>query len=174
MRRFLPVSVVAMTVFSAVILTRTWIDYARLWTWLYVALGVRHEKSELVQNYTEAVLKQLGSSLLVAYADLPASSAIGVDRVNLRDKILFHEKVMRFCPTPGVVYRQVLLLALDNREQDAVALLEHAMRVYPNQIGNFLKAASEIREADLGVVPKVVELARATAKANHTANPLQH
>jgi hypothetical protein len=156
---------IAMLVFSAVTLARTWQDYSKLWTWLYVSLGVRQEQAEFLHPYTEQVLDQLGRSLLVAYMDLPVSGAIGIDRNNLREKIIFHERVMRFSPTPYIVYRHVLLLALDEREAEALNLLERAMRLYPSQIDGLLRAAADLRERDMGAVPAVVSAAQARLQA---------
>jgi O-antigen ligase len=171
LQRLLPLSMIALLVFSAVILVRTWQDYSKLWVWLYASLGVRQEQAESLRPYTEQVLAQLGRSLLVAYMDLPVSSVVGIDRNNLKEKIIFHERVMRFSPTPYVVYRQVLLLALDGREADALNLLERAMRLYPNQIDRLLQAAADLRERDTGAVQAVVAAARARLEAQR-AHPM--
>ncbi len=133
---------------------------------------MRQEQAESLRPYTEQVLAQLGRSLLVAYMDLPVSSVVGIDRNNLKEKIIFHERVMRFSPTPYVVYRQVLLLALDGREADALNLLERAMRLYPNQIDRLLQAAADLRERDTGAVQAVVAAARARLEAQG-AHPMR-
>jgi hypothetical protein len=161
LQKLLPLSTVAVLAFSLLTLVKTWQDYSKLWVWLYVSLGVRQGQAESLRPYTEMVLDQLSRSLLVAYMDLPVSSVIGIDRNNLKDKIIFHERVMRFSPTPYIVYRYVLLLALDRREAEALDLLGRAMRLYPNQIGSLLKAAADLRERDMGAVPAVVAAAQA-------------
>jgi hypothetical protein len=165
LQRLLPFSMIALLVFSAVTLVRTWQDYSKLWVWLYVSLGVREDRSESLRPYTEVVLDQLGRSLLIAYMDPLLSAVIGLDRNNLKEKIMFHERVMRFNPTPYIVYRHVLLLALDGREADALNLLEHAMRVYPDQIDRLLQAAASLQEQDTGAVPAVVAAAQAGLEA---------
>jgi hypothetical protein len=170
MRRLLPFAMMAVFTFSAVILARTWQDYSKLWVWLYVSLGIRMEQQgELLRPYTEQVLDQLGRSLLVAYMDLPVSSAIEVDRNRLREKIVFQDRVMRFSPTPHVVYRHVLLLALDEREAEALALLEHAMRVYPNQIEYFVQTTASLQEPDRARVATVASAARAELERRRAA-----
>jgi tetratricopeptide (TPR) repeat protein len=165
LQKLLPLSAVAILSFSLLTLVRIWQDYSKLWTWLYVSLGVRQEQAESLHPYTEQVLAQLGRSLLVAYMDFPVSGAIGIDHNNLKEKIIFHERVMRFSPAPYVVYRQVLLLALDGREAEALNLLERAMRLYPDQIGWMLKTAADLLERDTGAVPAVVAAAQARLEA---------
>lgn len=164
LQRLLPFSMIALLVFSAVTLVRTWQDYSKLWVWLYVSLGVRQDQSESLRPRSEVIVDQLGRSLLVPYMDLPLSSVIGMDHNNLKEKIIFHERVMRFTPTPYVVYRHVLLLALDGREADAMKLLDHAMRLYPSQIDSLLQAAASLPGKDTGAVLAVVTAARAELK----------
>jgi hypothetical protein len=159
LQRLIPASAFAIVAVSAVILVRTWQDYSKLWPWLYVSLGIRGGQAELLQPYTKEVLDQLGRSLLVAYMDMPASGMIGLNRDNLQAKIAFHERVMRFSPTPDVVYRQVLLLAIAGRDTEANTLLDRAMRLYPDQIQGFLQVATTLSEREGGALPKVVRSA---------------
>jgi hypothetical protein len=166
----IPASAIAVVAVSAVILVRTWQDYSKLWVWLYISLGVRQEQAESVRPYTKEVLDQLGRSLLVAYMDMPASGMIGMNRDHLQEKIAFHERVMRFNPTPEIVYRHVLLLAMAGRDAEAVALLDRAMRLYPERIEEFLKSAATLTEPEAGVVPEVVRLARARLAQIRSAN----
>jgi O-antigen ligase len=170
LQRVIPASAIAVVAVSAVILVRTWQDYSKLWVWLYISLGVRQEQAESVRPYTKEVLDQLGRSLLVAYMDMPASGMIGMNRDHLQEKIAFHERVMRFNPTPEIVYRHVLLLAMAGRDAEAAALLERAMRLYPERIEEFLKSAATLTEPEAGVVPEVVRLARARLAQIRSAN----
>lgn len=49
----------------------------------------------------------------------------------LRDKIAIGERTIRHQPEPHVVYRYVLLLALDGRQQEGIALLERTRKMFP-------------------------------------------
>lgn len=170
LQRVIPASAIAIVAFSALILVRTWQDYSKLWVWLYASLGIRSEQAESSRGHGKEVLDQLGRSLLVAYMDMPASGMIGLNRDNLQAKIAFHERVMRFNPAPEVVYSHVLLLAIAGRDTEANALLDRAMRLYPDRIEEFLKSAASLAEPEAGAVPEVVRLARARLAQTKSAN----
>lgn len=170
LQRVIPASAIAVVAVSSVILVRTWQDYSKLWPWLYISLGIRERQADLLQPYTKEVLEQLGKSLLVAYVDVPASGMIGLNRDNLQEKIAFHERVMRFSPTPDIVYRHVLLLAIAGRDVEAAALLGRAMRLYPEHIEGFVQIAETLSGPEAGAVSKVVRSAEARLAQIRSAN----
>jgi hypothetical protein len=102
--------------------------------------------------------------------DIPATGLIGMNGDSVQEKIAFNGRVMRFSPTPDVVYRQVLLLAIAGRDAEAAVLLERAMRLYPEQVEGFLQTARALPEPEVGAVPAAVRSAQEKLAQIRSAN----
>jgi O-antigen ligase len=74
-----------------------------------------------------------GGSLLSPYAELFMSSMIEVGEDRKRDKLELNTRVMHFVPVGHVVYRQALLLAQNDMQQQARAAMEQAIWSYPDE-----------------------------------------
>jgi O-antigen ligase len=75
---------------------------------------------------------------------LAGSMSISPDR--LQDKLEVNTRAMRITPSPFTVYRQVFLLALSGRHQDAAQLLDQAGRVYPGRLAEVNNALVQLSE----------------------------
>ena len=85
-----------------------------------------------------AQLKQLDvliteekGSLFSPYFDRLLSEMMALDEQGLNDKLAFNSQVIRIYPVPSVVDRQIVLLALAGRDNDAARMLRGAVRAYP-------------------------------------------
>ncbi len=75
--------------------------------------------------------------LLEPYLELSAVLPLAVEKADLPWRLRLNARVIRFTPMPVLVYRQVLLLALAGRLQEAEALLSGARRAYPEAFPGF-------------------------------------
>jgi O-antigen ligase len=81
--------------------------------------------------------------LLAPYAELAISSAMGMDRERVGEKLDLNSRVMRFAPIASVVYRHAALLALAGDLGAAERQLARAASVYPDDLETAIKIMSE-------------------------------
>ncbi len=82
-------------------------------------------------GFAGTILRIHGNTLLTPYVELSMVMPLPANRDDLQRRLALHERVIRFSPQPVLVYRQVLLLALDGRAPEARLLLAAARRAYP-------------------------------------------
>ncbi|MDO8262494.1 MAG: Wzy polymerase domain-containing protein [Gallionella sp.] len=87
-------------------------------------------------------------SLLSPYAELPLSGQIVVNGERLKEKLALNTRVMRFMPIGAVVYRQAMLLAQANQQEQAKSMLEQAIWSYPNGFADARRQLAELAEKD--------------------------
>lgn len=100
---------------------------------------------DLLQNDLSAVQ---GGSLLSPYAELFMSSQIEVSSEHIKEKLELNSRVMHFAPIDRVVYRQAMLLAKDDRLQDAMIILEQSIWSFPEGLPYFSRQMEELAEKD--------------------------
>ncbi|HEU0188907.1 MAG TPA: Wzy polymerase domain-containing protein [Gallionella sp.] len=106
------------------------------------------EDYDAVARIRDGLVKAQSSMLLSPYAELPLSSQIVVNDKQLEEKLALNTRVMRFMPTDTVVYRQVMLLAQDNRQEQAKSILEQAIWSYPSGFAAARRQMAELAEKD--------------------------
>lgn len=113
-----------------------------------------------------------GGSLLSPYAELFMSSMIEVSEERKRAKLELNTRVMRFVPVGHVVYRQSLLLALNDMPQQARTVLEQALWSYPGEFAATRKRLAELAEKEPGRYAALLEFA--LQKEQEYASAVRH
>jgi hypothetical protein len=113
-----------------------------------------------------------GGSLLSPYAELFMSSMIEVSEDRKRAKLELNTRVMRFVPIGHVVYRQSLLLALNDMPQQAQTVLEQALWSYPGEFAAARKRLTELAEKEPGRYAALLEFA--LQKEQEYASAVRH
>jgi len=88
------------------------------------------------------------NSMLSPYAELPLSGHIVVNGEHLKEKLALNTRVMRFMPIGSVVYRQAMLLAQANQQEQAKSMLEQAIWSYPRGFDGARRQMAELAEKD--------------------------
>ncbi|WP_283745538.1 O-antigen ligase family protein [Sideroxydans sp. CL21] len=123
-------SAAAMLVLGALSLTQMFLGYKRLENAL-VMKGKTSADRSLVPRVQDELMAVHQSPLLGSYADLFIASTMELSADHLEQKLELNERAQRFIPIAPVVYHQVSLLALSDREAEAKAQLERAIWSYP-------------------------------------------
>lgn len=108
-------------------------------------------------------------SLLSPYAELSMSSWIEVKDERLKEKLALNTRVMRFAPIAVVVYRQALLLAQADQQEQAKIILEQAIWSYPGDFARAHKQMVELAEKDPAHFSALLEFALKKAQEYHRA-----
>lgn len=103
-----------------------WMDYRQL-------EGIFNPAPDQLRSmdYSALMVRLHQNSLLTPYVELSSALPMAVAGENLPGRLLLNRQAIRFTPIPQLVYKQVLLLALADRSQEAQALLVRARRAYP-------------------------------------------
>lgn len=103
--------------------------------------------------------------LLVPYLELAIAYGATVSGELLTDKLELTTRAMHFAPASVVVYRQALLLALAGKREEALARLEQALRVYPEEAGDIVSQLEELARRRHDEFTPLLELAAARTAA---------
>lgn len=103
-----------------------WMDYRQL-------EGIFNPAPDQLRStdYSALMVRLHQNSLLTPYVELSSALPMAVAGENLPGRLLLNGQAIRFTPIPQLVYKQVLLLALADRSQEALTLLVRARRAYP-------------------------------------------
>ena len=123
-------SAAIMLVLGALSLTQMFLGYKRLENAL-VMRGKTGTDRSLVPRVQDELMAVHQSPLLGSYADLFIASTMELSADHLEQKLELNERALRFIPIAPVVYHQVSLLALSDRQAEAKAQLERAIWSYP-------------------------------------------
>ena len=123
-------SAAIMLVLGALSLTQMFLGYKRLENAL-VMRGKTGTDRSLVPRVQDELMAVHQSPLLGSYADLFIASTMEISADHLEQKLELNERALRFIPIAPVVYHQVSLLALSDRQAEAKAQLERAIWSYP-------------------------------------------
>ena len=124
------VSAAIMLVLGALSLTQMFLGYKRLENAL-VMRGKTSTDRSLVPRVQDELMAVHQSPLLGSYAELFIASTMELSADHLEQKLELNERALRFIPIAPVVYHQVSLLALSDRQAEAKAQLERAIWSYP-------------------------------------------
>ena len=116
-----------------------WSDYRDFERW-YLALEAKSARGETSdgREFEALMVLQERGSFFSPYFERLLTEAIELDERNLNDKLAFNTQAMRIYPVPSVVYRQIVLLALAGRDDEAARTLRAAIRAYPKWTRNWL------------------------------------
>lgn len=89
------------------------------------------EDKNISQNVRDRLIALQKAPLLRPYAELFMNNYIDISRDALDSKMAFNDRAEKFIPVSFVVYRRALLLALDNRQDEARLQMERAIRAFP-------------------------------------------
>ncbi len=103
---------------------------------------------DAIARTRDGLVKVQHRMLLSPYAELPLSSQIAVNGEQPKEKLALNTRVMQFMPTDTVVYRQAMLLAQDNQQEQAKSILEQAIWSYPDGFANARHQMAELAEKD--------------------------
>ncbi len=123
-------SAAIMLVLGALSLTQMFLGYQRLENALVLRSKISTDRS-LVPRVQDELMAVHQSPLLGSYADLFIASTMELSADHLEQKLELNERAQRFIPIAPVVYHQVSLLALSDRQAEAKAQLERAIWSYP-------------------------------------------
>ncbi len=117
-----------------------WSDYRDFERWYLEiqAKAARGERSEEKDFETLMALRENGS-FFSPYFERLLSDAMEIDERGLNNKLALNTQVMRLYPVPSVVHRQIVLLALAGRDDEAARTLRGAVRVYPEWTRKWLR-----------------------------------
>jgi O-antigen ligase len=123
-------SVAIMLVLGVVSLAQVFLSYKRLENAL-VMRGMTAADRSFIPRVQDELLAVHQSPLLGSYAELFIASTMELSADHLEQKLELNERALRFIPIAPVVYHQVSLLALSDRQAEAKAQLERAIWSYP-------------------------------------------
>jgi len=138
-----------------------WSDYRSFERW-YLAV-----ETNLARGGTpgsgdlDDLMKLREGSLFGPYFERIASEAIAIDEEGLGDKLALNTQVMRAYPMPSVVLRQVALLALSGRDDDARRTLRAAATLYPQWTREWLPTLEKLAGDRPARFSGLLDLARA-------------
>ena len=112
-------------------------------------------------EFTSTLARAYREPLLRPYAELAISASFDLDGARTLEKLELNSRVMRFAPIAGVVYRQAMLLALAGEHGPAARQLEHAARVYPDELPTTIKILGELAARHPAELTPLLELATA-------------
>jgi O-antigen ligase len=105
-------------------------------------------------------------SLFSPYVELALSRLIVADGRQIKDKLVLNEAVMHFIPTPDVVYRQAVLLALDGRIDEAKNQWDLAEKNFPSSSAGVIASMEGLRERNSAGIPELIRHAKAAGMEN--------
>jgi len=106
------------------------------------------EGKTAAQLMREGLIEVHGNPLLQPYAELFMNNWIEVNDDELGHKLAMNERTMRFVPISSVVYRRALLLAQDNKQEEARLQMERAIWGYPGDFPAQSKELSVLAQKD--------------------------
>lgn len=150
---FVPIFVCGIAVFSNISSSSTELDG--------IADEVQHggftEKD--LPNIVDSLTLIREGSLMAPYVDAIYSNAITVvPGKNQREELAVNSRTVTFWPQPQVVARQLLLLALNQRDAEARVLMQHALSAYPGFLSLLGSMAVNIPLNQLGGVGQMLAL----------------
>ncbi len=113
------------------------------------------------QAFTAAMTRAHRDPLLEPYVELAFALGAPIGTDGLRAQLELNTRAMRFAPVAAVVYRQAVLLALAGDLDAALAQLERALRVYPEEAGALVSELEELARRHPAAVMPLLELATA-------------
>ena len=136
--------VAIMLAMGALVLGATLQSYNQFEGWYQNLVRIRRDDLASFLGYQEMLFKMDGALLLRPHIELAMTGSIFPNRNNLAEKLNFNSAAMRFAPIWPVVYKHVLLLALNGESEKAKVFLRRALLMYPVHAESFLSALKAI------------------------------
>lgn len=152
----------ALTVGAAAHMTLL-VGYTEMRQWVYQVPDARAQDASVAARQLETI-RRLLPTLLGPYVELPLAVLQPVDRESLDEKLAVNGRVMRFAPIPPIVLRQVVFLALAERDDEARRLLDAAIRYFPKELDAFSVDLDRLHARGLRVAPIATYLSAARGK----------
>lgn len=102
-----------------------------------------------VARMRDALVPVQEGPLLSAYAELPLSGLLAIDSDHIEEKLAMNSRVLRFMPIGTVAYRQAMLLAQANQQEQARTVMEQAIWSYPSGFDSAFWHLKGLSETDL-------------------------
>lgn len=135
-------------------------DYVRLD--LARAAGTRSTLAPVAQAQRDAAtMRVLTHGLLGPVAELWIFSGAPLDRRALEEKLAMGERVARHWPANDIVVRRAAFFALDGKAETARALLEDALRAFPQRRAATVGLLEQARDSDPERIAPLLALAKA-------------
>lgn len=99
--------------------------------------------------YARQLLAASINPFLTAHAEFMMANILPLNSNHIEQKVEFNTRVFYWRPLAPVVYRQVVLLALDKRYREADAILRQAVRRYPRELPSFVATLKDMDEPRL-------------------------
>lgn len=129
-----------------IIAVDTLVHYAKMEWWLNIyKLG---PNDSLARQQDQALLQLRQSSLFAPTLDAMFANIIEPGKEQASEKLAFNSRVMHFSPGEQVVYRQVLLMTLNNQPMLAAEQLDRAATVFPGALPDFAQKVKALKEVD--------------------------
>jgi hypothetical protein len=141
------VSVAVMLVLGVLSLTQVFQGYKQLERAL-VLRSMSSKDRSLIPRAQEEFMAVHQSVLLSSYAELYIASTMELSAEHLDKKLELNERALRFIPIAPVVYHQVSLLALSDRQTEAKAQLERAIWAYSDDYSSARTELNELARKD--------------------------
>lgn len=122
-----------------------------------------------VVRFRDRLVAVHGGALLSPYAELSLSSLIEVSGDHVKEKLAMNSRVMHFVPVGAVVYRQAMLLAQADQQDQAKTMLEQAIWSYPADFDRAQKQMIKLAEKDPAHFSALLEFGFQKAQEYHRA-----
>lgn len=103
--------------------------------------------------------------LLQPYVEVASALPMRLDESQVQRQLFLNSRALRFVPQDDLVYRQVLLLALAGRTDEARALFARAQHAYPSPPADFRRDLQRLAAAQPALVAPLLESASLRALA---------
>ena len=97
--------------------------------------------------------------MLLPYAELFMNNFIEINSDNLEQKLAMNERSVKFIPVNSVVYRRALLLALDNKQEEAKLQMERAIWAFSSDFPAHRSLLTELAHKDSAHFAALLEFA---------------
>jgi O-antigen ligase len=158
LRRVGRMSVAVMLLLGVLSLAQVFQGYRHLEKAL-VLRGMTVADRNLIPRVQEELIAVLNTSLLSSYAEMFIANTMELSPDNLDKKLALNERALSFIPIAPVVYHQVWLLALADRQTEAKALLEQAIWCYPAEYGSSKLELDDLARKDPARFSPLLEFA---------------
>lgn len=135
-------------------------DFRRMEQLIFTAYRTQAEIPEAAV-FRDVLTELHQDPVLAPYVDVTVAFGVTVSDEKLPEKIELITRAMHFAPVPILVYRRALLLALAGERDAALAQLERALRVYPDDSGEIIEELEKLARHNPREFAPLLELAAA-------------
>jgi hypothetical protein len=104
-----------------------------------------------VREMERQSVERLRKSLLAPYVEVSMALALPVSRDNVEARIRFMDRPLHFWPTADIVQKQIALLAMAGRDDEALELIGSLARLQPSYLSELNGKLEGISTDDIPV-----------------------